>query len=240
MVSSELEVKGIKAYFGYVQNFADDYLDTLHFLLKQAKENNKDIGVFTYTLPIIIISICFLESNINNLIGLFNSSNNIIDYHSENRALTKSICDDFIQLDKTSLLEKYYIILKYYQNIDIKRDKNKYYSKVTTIIELRNLLVHDKSYSIFPTKGDKDKIVKLLENQKWLKPNKNLTGLVPPWLPYLEYENICYMVKAIFEFYINYSKLLIPEQEPIYQNKIERIISWHPLIKNLEELVHAK
>lgn len=240
MIFGELKGENITVQVGYVQNFTENYLDTLHFLLKQAKENNKDIGVFTYTLPIIIISICFLESNINNLIGLFNSSNNIIDYHSKNRSLTKSICDDFIQLDKTSLLEKYYIILKYYRNIDIKRDKNKYFSKVTTIVELRNLLVHDKSYSIVPTKNDKDKIVKLLENQKWIKPNNNLSGIVPPWLPYLSYESVCYMVKAIFEFYINYSKLLIPNQEPIYQNKIERIVSWHSQIQNMEGIKNAK
>ncbi|MBQ2887254.1 MAG: hypothetical protein IJE43_26375 [Alphaproteobacteria bacterium] len=239
MISGELKGDGITAHIGYVQSFVDDYLNTLHFLLKQAKEHNNDVTVFTYTLPIIITAICFLESNINFLIGLFNSSNDIVDYHSQNIKLTKEICNDFIQLDKTPVLEKYYIILKYYKNIDIKRDKNRFYSKVTTIVELRNLLVHDKSYSVTPTLGEKDKIVKLLENQKWLKPN-NLPEFVQPWLPYLEYENTCRILRAIFEFYIDYSKLLIPEQEPFYQNKIQRIISWHPLMKNLEGIENAK
>ena len=239
MISGELKGEGISVHIGYVQSFAEDYLDTLHFLLKQAKEHQNDAAVFTYTLPIIITSICFLESNINFLIGLFNGSNNIIDYHSQNRKLTKDICDDFIKLDKTSLLEKYYIILKYYKNVDIKRNENKFYSKVKPIVELRNLLVHDKSYSITPTLGEKDKIVKLLENQKWITPN-NLPEFVQPWLPYVEYENTCRMVKAIFEFYIDYSKLLIPEQEPLYQNKIQRIISWHPLMKDLEGIENAK
>jgi hypothetical protein len=77
--------------------FADDYLTTLHFLLKQAKDNNKDDNVFTYTLPIIIISICFLESNINNLITLFDYPNNVIDYNSINRSLAKKECDKNIK-----------------------------------------------------------------------------------------------------------------------------------------------
>lgn len=240
MISGVLEGEGLRVHVGYVHSFADDYLSSLYFLLKQAKENQNDPIVFTYTLPIIIMSICFLESNINYLIDLFNHSNDMIDYHSQNRKLTKDICDDFIQLNKTSLLDKYYFILKYYKNIDVKRDRNKFYSKVTTIMELRNLLVHDKSYSVTPTLGEKDKIVKLLENQKWLKPNNNLLGKTLSWLSYLEYENICRMVRAIFEFYIDYSKLLIPEKEPFYQNKIKGIISCHPLMKDLEGIENAK
>ena len=61
-----------------------------------------------------------------------------------------------------------------------------------------------------PSLGDKDKIVQLLEKQKWLTPNNNLLEPVPQWLPYLEYNNVCIMVKIIFEFYLQYSKLLIP------------------------------
>ena len=217
-----------RVHAGYVHNFADDYLTTLYFLLKQAQKNNKDIGVFTYTLPIIIISVCFLESNINDIIASIE--------RSSNQDLIKNICNDFVQLDKTSLLEKYYIVLKYCRNIDIKRDKNKYFSKVFTIIDLRNLLVHDKSYVVISTLKEKDKIVQLLEKQKWLKPNHNLKGIVPEWLQYLEYNNICIMLKIIFEFYLQFSKFLNSNEEPIYQNKIERIISWHPLMQNLEEL----
>ena len=235
-VEHKIKNEPINVQVGYVHNFADDYLTTIHFLLKQAKENNKNISVFTYTLPIIIISICFLESNINNLIKLFYSPNNLINYNSTNRELTQKICDDFIQLDKTPLLEKYYILLKYYQNIDIKRNQNKYFSKVSKIIDLRNLLIHDKSYVVMPSLGDKDKIVQLLEKQKWLTPNNNLLEPVPQWLPYLEYNNVCIMVKIIFEFYLQYSKLLIPNEEPIYQNKIARIISHHSLMKDLKEL----
>ena len=217
-----------RVHAGYVHNFADDYLTTLHFLLKQAKDNNKYDSVFTYTLPIIIISICFLESNINDIIASFE--------RSSNKNLIKNICDDFVHLDKTSLLEKYYIVLKYCNNIDIKRDKNKYFSKITTIINLRNLLVHDKSYVVISTLKEKDKIVQLLENQKWLKPNANLKGVVPEWLQYIEYNNICIMLKIIFEFYLQFSKYLNPNEKPRYQNKIKRIISWHPLMQNLEEL----
>lgn len=223
-----------KVDVGYVHCFADDYLTTLHFLLKQAKNNNKDYLVFTYTLPILLIGICFLEANINNIISLFSIPNNIFDYKSKNGALTQQICDDFIHKNKEATLNKYYIILKYYKNVNLKREHNKYYQKVKKIIELRNLLVHDKSYTIFPSNNEKNKIVNFLEHQTWLKPNYNLTGIVPDWLTYLEYKNTCLMLKAIFEFYLDYSKLLIPEEEPIYQNKIERIISRHELLKNLD------
>lgn len=227
-----MNLKQIKVNVCNIHNFADDYLTTLYFLLKQAKENNKDYIVFTYTLPIIIISICFLESNINDIIESFK--------HSSDKNIIKNICDDFVQLERTSLLEKYYIVLKYYKNIDIKRDKNKYFSKIAKIIDLRNLLVHDKTYVVMSILNEKDKIVQLLKDQKWLKPNHNLNGMVPEWLQYLEYNNICIMLKTIFEFYLQFSKFLNSHEEPRYQNKIERIISWHPLMQNLEELKKSK
>ena len=90
------------------------------------------------------------------------------------------------------------------------------------------------------TLKEKDKIVQLLENQKWLKPNANLKGMVPEWLQYLEYNNICIMLKIIFEFYLQFSNFLNSDEEPRYQNKIERIISCHPLMQKLEELKNTK
>ena len=40
-VEHKIKKEPINVQVGYVHNFADDYLTTIHFLLKQAKENNK-------------------------------------------------------------------------------------------------------------------------------------------------------------------------------------------------------
>lgn len=206
---------------GYRHNFAEDYLTSLYFLLINARENNNDYSVFTYTLPIITILICFLESNINDFIYSILMSN------SEETLAIRNICKDFIKLDKTEMHEKYSIIAKYYRNIDIKSDNK--YEKVNLVRKLRNLLIHDKSYEIYPSQGDKDKIIELLKNH--IKPNNKLRGMVPVWLPYLEYNSLCWMTKCIFDFYLWYEQIIAPETEPRYQDKINRIKSLHPLIQ---------
>lgn len=218
-----------RVQIGQIRNFTEEYLTSLYFLLKQAKDSNTNIGVFTYTLPIILILICFLESNINDIVNNFQKKSNLINADNYTKEFMQQICNDFIDISKTKFLEKYYIILKYYKNINIKSDNR--YEKINIIRKVRNVLVHDKTYTIYKSKGDKDEIVKLLEN--YITPNNNLEEVIPDWLPYLEYNSICWMTKCVFEFYLWYMTLLFPEEEPRYKNKIERIISRHPLIKSL-------
>ena len=50
---SNINIKGI-------HDFAEDYLTAIFCLLKSAEKNKNSDVVFTYTLPIIILSACFL------------------------------------------------------------------------------------------------------------------------------------------------------------------------------------
>ena len=207
----------INVYGGHC--FADDYLTSIQLLLQNAQKNNSDISVFTYTLPIITMLIAFLESNINNTLDLFNHPNNYIVTDNKTREFIQQIRNDFINPKQTPFLEKYYILMKYYKDINIKSDNR--YEKVDDIRKIRNELIHDKSYIINDTNEELGNSIKLL--QKYIEPNNNLKGFVPKWLPYFEYNSLCWMTKSIFDFYLWYSELLTPEQPPFYKNKIKQI-----------------
>ena len=81
-----------------IYNFADDYLTTIFCLLESAEKNKNNYTVFTYTLPIIILSVCFLESNINNIIYLFSHPNNIINDYQKALIVNDLIIDFKISL----------------------------------------------------------------------------------------------------------------------------------------------
>ena len=208
---NNIKVKGI-------HDFADDYLTTIFCLLKSAEKNKNNDDVFTYTLPIIILSVCFLESNINNIIYLFSMPNNIVNDYTKAKFIY-DIASDFKIIDK-SILDKYVLLLKHYKNKDIK--SNNRYEKVSRVIEVRNALVHDKQ------KNDEQAIMPIVKKIEKLYPDfikdENINGIIPPWLPYLGYNSICWVLKCVFEFYLYYTELLFDKNSITYELKIKNIL----------------
>ena len=210
---NNIKVKGI-------HDFAEDYLTTILCLLKSAEKNKNSDDVFTYTLPIIILSICFLESNINNIIYLFSMPNNIVKDYTKAKFIY-DIANDFKIIDK-SILDKYVLLLKHYKNKDIK--SNNRYEKVSRVIEVRNALVHDKQ------KNDEQAIMPIVKKFEKLYPDfikdENINGIIPPWLPYLGYNSTCWMLKCVFEFYLYYTELLFDKNSITYELKIKNILKY--------------
>ncbi len=208
---NNIKIKGI-------HDFAEDYLTTIFCLLKSAEKNKNSDDVFTYTLPIIILSVCFLESNINNIIYLFSKPNNIVENYAKAKFIY-DIASDFKIIDK-SILDKYLLLLKHYKNKDIKSDNR--YEKVSRVIEVRNALVHDKQ------KNDEQAIMPIVKKIEKLYPDfikdENINGIIPPWLPYLGYNSTCWMLKCVFEFYIYYTELLFDKSLIAYELKIKNIL----------------
>ncbi len=208
-----------------IYNFADDYLTTIFFLLKSARKNKNNNYIFTYTLPIIILSVCLLESNINNIIRFFSRPNNYIkDY--QQALIVNDLIMDFKIADK-SILEKYALILKYYKNINIKSDIR--YERVSRVIKVRNALVHDKQKKNKEHETEQEimlitkKIEKLYSD---FAIDDNINGVAPPWLPYLGFSATCWMVKCVFVFYLYYTELLFGKDSIQYELKIENILKY--------------
>ena len=208
---NNIKVKGI-------YDFAEDYLTTIFCLLKSAEKNKNNDDVFTYTLPILILSVCFLESNINNIIYLFSMPNNIVKDYTKAKFIY-DIASDFKIIDK-SILDKYVLLLKHYKNKDIK--SNNRYEKVSRVIEVRNALVHDKQ------KNDEQTLMPIVKKIEKLYPDfikdENINGIIPPWLPYLGYNSTCWMLKCVFEFYLYYTELLFDKNSITYELKIKNIL----------------
>ena len=208
-----------------VYNFADDYLTTIFCLLKSAEKNKNSYTVFTYTLPIIILSVCFLESNINNIVYLFSHPNNIINDYQK-ALIVNDLITDFKIMDK-SILDKHELILKYYKNKSIKSDIK--YERVGRIIEVRNALVHDKQKKNEQHKTTQE-IMCILKKIKKLYPDfivdNDIKGAIQPWLPFLGYNPTCWMLKCVFEFYLYYAELLFGKVSNTNESKIKNILKY--------------
>ena len=199
-----------------IYSFADDILTSIEFQLKHANQNRNNHLVYIYTIPIIILSINFLESSINTLISLSSKPNNIIKNFKKGLEINKQNANNNVICQK-KLLDKYKFVLKIYNYSYIKNDIE--YQKIPDIIKLRNAIVHDKLIN------DEQEALQVLKSfEKYPEFNQEINNGCAT--SYLNYTLTCWIVNNVFCFYLKYMKLLLDSNDIPYRDKINNIINF--------------
>lgn len=212
--------------FGTIETFDKHYLISILFLLDKIKElQNEPEKAFYYTLPVIILSVTFLEAFINHLYYCINEQNCYKeDFQEIERDFVGDLYKDF-DIEKASILDKYYYLLKYCKRENVKSRHE--YELAKKVIELRNLLVHIKPYSVNSNpETEDDKIVKKLMGEYEIENMPNTIN--NRWQNYLNYNGACWVFHIVIDFFGYFWHQLLPTKTTPYYDLLAHILKKHP------------